>query len=89
MTNAPAITRLHLTFWRTDIMERTISNIQGSRRGGPGALGRLVGLVAFSRSRHRLCELEDHMLRDIGLTREQARQEAARSAWNAPAHWLR
>ena len=89
MTNAPAITRLHLTFWRTDIMERTISTVQRSRQGGPGALSRLVGLVAFSRSRHRLGELDDHMLRDIGLTRTQAREEAGRPAWNAPAHWLR
>jgi uncharacterized protein YjiS (DUF1127 family) len=36
-----------------------------------------------------LAELDDHMLRDIGLTREQARHEAERPSWDAPSHWYR
>jgi len=70
-------------------MDHAIIHVQGSRRGGLGLLGRLVASTAFGRSRRRLGELDDHMLNDIGLTRSQARREAERSAWNAPAHWLR
>ncbi|WP_267964413.1 DUF1127 domain-containing protein, partial [Rhodovulum sulfidophilum] len=34
-------------------------------------------------------ELDDRQLRDIGLTAEQARAEARRSAWDVPQSWLR
>jgi uncharacterized protein YjiS (DUF1127 family) len=40
-----------------------------------------------ARSRRRLHLLDDHLLRDVGLTRTEAMSEAARSAWDAPAHW--
>ncbi len=36
------------------------------------------------RERQQLLELSDHMLRDVGLTRSQARQEAARPFWAVP-----
>lgn len=36
------------------------------------------------RERLQLLELNDYMLNDIGLTREQARHEAARPFWDAP-----
>jgi uncharacterized protein YjiS (DUF1127 family) len=42
---------------------------------------------ALARQRARLGQLDDHMLRDIGLTRGQAETEAARPAWDAPDHW--
>jgi hypothetical protein len=70
-------------------MDHAIINVRGSRRGSPGPLGRLLAGMAFGRSRRRLGDLDDHLLRDIGLTRAQARQEATRPAWNAPTHWLR
>ena len=38
-------------------------------------------------SRQRLSALEPHLLRDIGLTPEQARQEASRPIWDAPDLW--
>jgi uncharacterized protein YjiS (DUF1127 family) len=37
------------------------------------------------RERRQLLEMNDHMLRDVGLTRAQARQEAARPFWDVPA----
>lgn len=52
-------------------------------------LRRLLSAVALHRSRHRLVELDDHLLRDIGLTRGQAAAEAERSSWDVPDHWLR
>jgi len=36
-----------------------------------------------SRTRRALAQLEPHMLRDIGLTSEQARTEAAHPFWKA------
>ncbi len=52
-------------------------------------LHRLFAALALGRSRRRLGELDDHMLRDLGLTRAEARREADRSIWDAPEHWLR
>lgn len=52
-------------------------------------LRRLLSAVAVRRSRARLADLDDHLLRDIGLTRGQAAAESERSGWDAPDHWLR
>jgi hypothetical protein len=55
------------------------------------AVGRLssraLGLSALARSRRSLLKLDEHLLRDIGLTRAEALAEAERGAWDAPAHW--
>ena len=48
---------------------------------------RLLGFAALTRSRRGLMKLDDHLLRDIGLTRSEALAEAQRGAWNAPSHW--
>lgn len=52
-------------------------------------LSALFGLVetmaawsARRRQRQALSELDDHILKDIGLTREQAQREAARPFWS-------
>jgi uncharacterized protein YjiS (DUF1127 family) len=44
---------------------------------------------AMRSSRGRLAVLDDHLLRDIGLSREAALEEAARKDWDAPEHWYR
>ncbi|MDP3195071.1 DUF1127 domain-containing protein [Tabrizicola sp.] len=48
---------------------------------------RLLAAQALARSRRSLGRLDDHILRDIGLTREQAESEAHLPAWDAPMHW--
>ncbi|WP_193142576.1 MULTISPECIES: DUF1127 domain-containing protein [unclassified Meridianimarinicoccus] len=52
----------------------------------------LPGLFQAVRAAHRqrraLQQLDDRMLADVGITRAQAEQEAARLVWDAPAHWL-
>lgn len=48
---------------------------------------RLLALAALARSRRSLSKLDDHLLRDIGLTRSQAQAEADRAIWDAPSHW--
>jgi uncharacterized protein YjiS (DUF1127 family) len=47
----------------------------------------LIQLAALTRTRRSLLRLDDHQLRDIGLTRDQARAEAERRSWDAPSHW--
>lgn len=49
----------------------------------------LLGRTALARSRRTLRRLDDHLLRDIGLTRSEAEAEAARPVWDAPLHWRR
>ena len=48
---------------------------------------RLIYISALARSRRSLSRLDDHLLRDIGLTRSQALAEAERGIWDAPSHW--
>ncbi len=48
---------------------------------------RLFSGLALRRHRVRLSQLDDALLRDIGLTREQALAEAKRPFWDAASHW--
>ena len=61
---------------------------RAARRPG-GFVARLWAALALRRQRAHLAELPDDLLDDIGLTREQARHEAARPLWDAPGHWYR
>jgi uncharacterized protein YjiS (DUF1127 family) len=44
-------------------------------------------LILVARSRRALLRLDDHCLRDIGLTRLEAACESARAPWDPPLHW--
>jgi len=48
---------------------------------------RIGQVTALSRSRRQLNLLDDHLLRDVGLTRAEALSEVEKSAWDAPSHW--
>lgn len=52
-------------------------------------LARLAQVHAVWRQRQKLKALDDDALKDIGVTRAQARKEAARSVWDAPVTWKR
>ena len=52
-------------------------------------LSRLFAVLALRRSRQSLATLDDHMLRDIGVSREQAQSEADRAAWDVSPTWRR
>ena len=52
-------------------------------------LRRLLALDGTVRSKARLARLDRHMLRDIGLTEEEAKSLSQRPEWDAPAHWHR
>ena len=47
----------------------------------------LFRALRLHRSRRSLLALEPHLLRDIGLTPEQAAREALRPLWDAPDVW--
>lgn len=48
----------------------------------------LFGTSALARQRRQLGQLDDAMLRDIGLTRDEALRESRRARWDPPSHWL-
>jgi uncharacterized protein YjiS (DUF1127 family) len=52
-----------------------------------GLLRRPFAALALHRQRRRLAALDDHLLRDIGLTRAEATAEAQRLLWDVPPHW--
>jgi len=48
---------------------------------------RLLAAAVLARSRRALRHLDDHLLRDIGLTRPEALTESERASWDVPRHW--
>lgn len=41
------------------------------------------------KQRHDLAQLDDHLLEDIGVTRQEASTEIERSIWDVPGHWIK
>ena len=63
---------------------------QSFRPAAPSTLtGRILAALAVRRERRTLLDLDDHLLGDIGLTRDEARQESERDVWDVPANWTR
>lgn len=66
-------------------MDRVLSRTRPRHR--PSVRAWLSSRIALYRQRRHLDALEDHLLDDIGLTRAEASQEAARPVWDAPDNW--
>ena len=49
----------------------------------------LLDLLILRRQRRKLAKLDDAALRDMGLTRREAQEEARRPSWDVPHHWIR
>lgn len=47
----------------------------------------LAQMMATSRQRRTLASLEDHLLEDIGISRQEAMKEATKAPWDAPRSW--
>lgn len=52
-----------------------------SARARQTGIARVLDLIARRRTRNRLAMLDDHILRDIGLTPEDAAVEIAKPFW--------
>jgi uncharacterized protein YjiS (DUF1127 family) len=52
-----------------------------------GFIATLRNMVAIARQRRALRQLEDHLLEDIGIDRDQALTEAQRPVWDVPVFW--
>ena len=57
------------------------SGLTGSGRAWPKARGLVSDWLARRRSRRTLAALDPHMLRDIGLTMQDAQAERAKPFW--------
>jgi len=69
-------------------MNSHLLNSHLDRHPAAGAAGRraLAAAYAWNRRRHErrtLAELDDHLLRDIGIDRHQALVEASKPFWEA------
>ena len=63
-------------------LERTPTHASSRHVPSPfGWISALIRMEARWRQRRTLLELDDHLLRDIGITRQQAEREAAKSFW--------
>lgn len=49
----------------------------------------LFDLIALYGQRRALTRLDDAALKDVGLSRKDALQEAGRPIWDVPAHWVK
>lgn len=68
----------------------TLSVTRRAAMSRPGfALPSLSHVLGVWRQRQALSRLDDAALRDIGLTREDARAEVRRPLWDAPETWCR
>lgn len=49
----------------------------------------LLDYLGLYQQRRDLAALSDAQLRDIGVSREEALNEADRPVWSAPNHWIK
>jgi uncharacterized protein YjiS (DUF1127 family) len=65
--------------------------LQRASRARPtkSILSRFIQARAVARQRKVLAELDDTILRDIGITRAQAVNESSRPVWDVPQHWVK
>lgn len=68
-------------------MIRSLSHVRLAPRGRRSLFARIAAAFAIRRQRNDLSRLPPHMLRDIGLTEEEAQAEASRALWDVPSHW--
>ena len=68
-------------------MTSALAASRPARRARSSLFSILGQALALHRQRARLASLDDHILRDIGLTREDAIAEARRRLWDVPTHW--
>lgn len=79
------------------VLARAVFVLRAARPVPPvlrnGWLSRLLAMSRAALTRRELAALDERQLRDIGLTRDEAMQEATRAPWDLVArsrtsHWV-
>ena len=64
------------------------SAIHADCKSKPVSIWAKIGtMIAIHRQRRDLLALDEHMLRDIGVSRSEALEEGRQAMWNVPHHW--
>lgn len=72
---------LHTTALSPQAMQAQDRVVPAPRTAATSRIGLLLRRWRQRRAMHELLELDDRLLDDIGLTREQVRAEARKAAW--------
>ncbi|MCA0042942.1 DUF1127 domain-containing protein [Celeribacter litoreus] len=70
-------------------MQTLSLSLRSGARRAPSLFSRFLNSLELRRQRKALAALDDALLEDIGLTREDAIREAQRPSWDAPCHWMK
>ena len=70
-------------------MHSTLTGHRVMHARRPGLAAFIAHAFAVWRQRQKLGALDSHLRRDIGLSEQDIRTEAARPLWDVPAYWLR
>ncbi|WP_308419732.1 DUF1127 domain-containing protein [Cribrihabitans marinus] len=90
MSSQLGITKRENTTMHSPSPNATVSNRTTAARPALFRLRERLSLrLALWRSRRALDKLDARQLRDIGLSRDEARREARKPIWDAPDNWLR
>ena len=57
-------------------------------RGRKTLVSRVFLFLSIWRERNDLANLNAHLLKDIGVSEAEAKAEASRPVWDAPARWM-
>jgi uncharacterized protein YjiS (DUF1127 family) len=73
---------MHTSWWPLDVTRRNKVPARGTSAEFPAILrNRIAEWLERGRSRYLLQQLDDRMLRDIGLSRSEVDQECAKYFW--------
>lgn len=61
--------------------DRGMVSFGGAGRFAERAFGEVLGMIERHRQRRSLAALDDHLLRDVGLSRKDARRETDKAFW--------
>lgn len=61
--------------------DRDMTSPGGAWRFVARAFGEMLGMIERHRQRRSLAALDDHLLRDVGLSRTEARRESDKAFW--------
>jgi uncharacterized protein YjiS (DUF1127 family) len=73
--------------WRNAMITHSLQALWSGAIRPARILRNVLHMSEVTRSRRALGRLDEHLLRDIGLTPHVAEVEASRMPWDPPLHW--